>query len=71
MVPLVIKLVAFLGTPISFDSAQTLIWTVSAWAFLPASILMRGVALSRVGQMIHLQRRRAYDREESQGAMAV
>ena len=71
IVPLVIKLMAQLGTPIGFDSAQTLIWTVSAWAFLPASIMMRGVALSRVAQMIHLQRKRAYDRDESRGAMAV
>lgn len=71
IVPLVIKLMAQLGTPIGFDSAQTLIWTVSAWAFLPASIMMRGVALSRVAQMIHMQRKRAYDRDESRGAMAV
>lgn len=71
IVPLVIKLMAQLGTPIGFNSAQTLIWTVSAWAFLPASIMMRGVALSRVAQMIHLQRKRAYDRDESRGAMAV
>jgi hypothetical protein len=71
LVPAVVKLVAFFGTPINLDSEQTLIWTVSAWAFLPASILMRGIALSRVAHMIHLQRRRAYDREEHPGAMSV
>ena len=62
LVPAVVKLVAALGTPINLDNPQTLIWTVSAWAFLPASILMRGVALSRVAQMIEVQRRKAYDR---------
>lgn len=63
LVPAVLKGVAAFGTPINLDSTQTLIWTVSAWAFLPASILMRGVALSRVAQMIHLQRMRAYEVE--------
>jgi hypothetical protein len=71
LVPLVVKLSDAIGTPLSLDSPQTLIWTVSAWAFLPASILMRGVALSRVAQMIHQQRRRAYARDESHGAMVV
>jgi hypothetical protein len=64
-VPAVVKLVERLGTPINLDNPQTLIWTVSAWAFLPASILMRGVALSRVAQMILLQRERSYDRAET------
>ncbi len=63
LVPAVVKLVAALGTPINLDNPQTLIWTVSAWAFLPASILMRGVALSRVAQMIQMQRRKTYDRD--------
>ena len=71
LVPAVVKLSDILGTPINLESTQTLIWTVSAWAFLPASILMRGVALSRVANMIHQQRLRAYEHEESQGAMAV
>jgi hypothetical protein len=71
LVPLAIKLATIIGTPINLDSTKTLIWTVTAWAFLPASILMRGVAISRVAQMIHLQRRRAYEQGESQGAMAV
>jgi hypothetical protein len=68
IVPAVVKLVAALGTPIRLDNTQTLIWTVSAWAFLPASILMRGVALSRVAQMIHLQRQKAYERAEADGS---
>jgi len=71
LVPLVVWGMADLGTPLNLDSRLTLIWTVTAWAFLPASILMRGVALSRVAQMIHAQRKLAYERDESQGAMAV
>jgi hypothetical protein len=71
LVPAVVKLVALFGTPINLDSEQTLIWTVSAWAFMPASILMRGIALSHVAQMIHVQRRRAYEREESADVMSL
>lgn len=60
IIPVVIKLMSLLGNPIQLDDPQTLIWTVTAWAFLPASILMRGVALSRVAQMIDMQRKKAY-----------
>ena len=31
---------------------QTIIWTVAAWAFLPASLFMRGIAMQRVAVMI-------------------
>lgn len=36
---------------------QTLIWTMAAWAFLPASLLLRGVAMLRVAQMVRQKRR--------------
>lgn len=39
---------------------QTLIWTVSGWAFLPASILMRGLAMLRIADLIEEKRRRSY-----------
>lgn len=37
-------------------SAQTLIWAMAAWAFLPASLLMRGVAMARIADMIRMKR---------------
>ncbi len=45
-----------LGT---FDMAspQTLIWTISAWAFLPASLFMRGIAMGRIATRIRDRRR--------------
>ncbi|MGQ0565863.1 MAG: hypothetical protein ACT4OK_12430 [Gemmobacter sp.] len=45
-----------LGT---FDLAapQTLIWTISAWAFLPASLFMRGIAMGRIASRIRDRRR--------------
>jgi hypothetical protein len=40
----------------AITSPQTLIWTMAAWAFLPASLLMRGVAMARVADMIRVKR---------------
>lgn len=60
IIPAFIKLTSDLIDPISFTDSYTLIWTMTAWAFLPASLLMRGIALYRVSQMIAAQRRRAH-----------
>lgn len=65
------KIVSIFIMPIVVDDPQTLIWMVSAWAFLPASLLMRGIALSRVAQMIHTQRKRAYARAAAEGILPV
>jgi hypothetical protein len=70
MIPAAVKLMALFGAPIGLEDAQTLIWTVTAWAFLPASILMRGVALSRVAQMISIQRKKAYAKAAAESALA-
>ena len=71
IIPAVIKLTSLVLQPISLDDPQTLIWVISAWAFLPSSLLMRGVALSRVAQMIHLQRKEAYARAAEEGLLPV
>lgn len=60
VIPAVVKLASDLLNPISLENPQTLIWTMSAWAFLPASMIMRGIALQRIAEMIHDQRKRAY-----------
>ena len=60
IIPAFVKLAADLFDPVSLANSQTLIWTMSAWAFLPASLLMRGIAMNRVADMICQQRRRAY-----------
>jgi len=65
------KAVSLLFTPIVVNDPQTLIWMVAAWAFLPASLLMRGIALSRVAQMIHVQRKREYARVAAEGLLPV
>lgn len=71
LIPAIIKLASLLGSPIRLDDPQTMIWTVTAWAFLPASILMRGVAFTRVAEMIDLQRKKAYAKAVADGFLPV
>lgn len=71
IIPALLKLTSGLVNPISLDDPQTLIWTVAIWAFLPASLLMRGVALSRVAGMIHVQRKKAYAAAVAEGMLPV
>lgn len=56
LIPAVVKLATDVANPIGIDQPHTMIWTVTAWAFVPASLLMRGIALSKVAQMIEAQR---------------
>ena len=67
VIPAVVKLAADLLDPISLEHPQTLIWTLSAWAFLPASMIMRGIAMGKIADMIEEKRRRAY--ADAQGDM--
>ena len=60
VIPAVVKATSDLIDPITLDNPQTIIWTIAAWAFLPASMIMRGVAMNRVASLIEAKRRRAY-----------
>jgi hypothetical protein len=40
------------------DSELLLVWTISLWAFLPASLFLRGIAMRRLALMISMKRRR-------------
>lgn len=64
LIPAIIKLMSSVIAPISLGNPQTLIWTMSAWAFLPASMIMRGMATLRIAGLI-MEKRRAYSTSES------
>lgn len=68
LIPAVLKAVSEMMDPISFADPQTMIWTMTAWAFLPASLIMRGVALMRIADLIQEKRRRAYAQADLQAA---
>ena len=66
-VPAMVKLAADLIDPITLQNPQTLIWTIAAWAFLPASIIMRGIAMGKIADMIEEKRKRAYAEQAAEG----
>ena len=57
-IPVVVKLVAADSELVSLTEPQVLIWTMTAWAYLPAILLMRGMALLRIARMVEAQRAR-------------
>nr|WP_247744829.1 hypothetical protein [Shimia sp. R11_0] len=60
LIPAIIQMMSDLIDPIYLSDPLTMIWTISAWAFIPASMIMRGMAMTRVATMIDENRRRAY-----------
>ncbi len=67
LIPAAVRAASDMIDPISIANPQTLIWTMTAWAFLPASMLMRGIAMSRIADMIEQKRRRAYAEDDIVG----
>lgn len=57
LIPAILKLASLSFSPVTLDSPHTLIWTMTAWAFLPASLFMRGIAMGRIARMIAEKRR--------------
>ena len=45
--------------PQTLSQPHTMIWVMSAWSFLPASLFMRGIAMQRVAHLIRAKRRAA------------
>ena len=63
LIPAVVGVASAGFPPLELTSSQTLIWTMTAWAFLPASLFMRGIAMGRVADMIA-------DRRKAEGGVA-
>ncbi len=66
LIPAILKVASVYAISPTLTDPQTLIWTMSAWAFLPVSLIMRGVALMRIADLIEEKRRRAYAQAELQ-----
>lgn len=56
LIPAVINVASIGFEPLTLTSPQTLVWTMAAWSFLPASLLMRGVAMGKIALMIRTKR---------------
>lgn len=59
LIPTLVRMASDMIDPITLNHPQTMIWTISAWAFLPASMIMRGIAMMRIAELIEEKRRRA------------
>ena len=58
--PAFFKAISDIANPLQLTNPQTLIWTVAIWAFFPAGLVMRGIAMTRIATMIDENRKRAY-----------
>lgn len=56
LIPAVISVGSNGFSPLTLTSPQTLIWAMTAWAFLPASLFMRGIAMGRIADLIREKR---------------
>ena len=65
--PAAVKAASAVFDPIVLDSPQTMVWTMTAWSFLPASLFMRGIAMGRIASMIEEKRKRANALAEREG----
>ncbi len=72
LTPALVKFAASIFGTISIANEHTMIWTIAAWAFLPAGLFMRGIAMGRIAAMIKSERsRRAAENDEQSRWQAV
>jgi hypothetical protein len=64
LIPALLRI--WMGTfdPAVLTIPEVLIWVLCAWAFLPLTLMMRGIALFRVAALIEEKRRRAYAQQD-------
>lgn len=68
-IPAALKASESLFGQVTLDNPQSMVWIVAAWAFLPASLLMRGLAMARIAELI--ERKRAITAREREGLHAI
>lgn len=69
LTPAVVKSATSLFGAVTLTNPHTLIWTVAAWAFLPASLFMRGIAMTRIAAMITQKRKDSSQDEGNSGLL--
>jgi len=66
LLPAAFKLVVLVFGPVAITAPQTLIWVMTAWAIVPANLVMRGIALNHIASMIEEKRRRTYEETKAE-----
>lgn len=69
LLPAFVKLAGALVDLSGIGDPHTLIWVMTLWAFVPANLIIRGVALARVADIIEEKRRRTYAEASSEDAL--
>ncbi|MFW8594109.1 hypothetical protein [Cribrihabitans neustonicus] len=64
-VPAAVTLSAGFVDPALLAAPHVLVWSVTAWALVPASMIMRGMAMLRIAALIAQQRRAAHRAAEA------
>lgn len=57
------------GSP--FSDPYLTIWVIAGWTILPTAMIMRGIAISRVAQLVAAQQERIRAKAEAAGAVAA
>ena len=65
VIPALVKSASQLIEPVPLNNPQTMIWILATWAFVPASMAMRGIAMMRIAELIEAKRRRSYANAEA------
>ena len=68
LTPALVKAAGSVFGSISITDQHTMIWTIAAWAFLPAGLFMRGIAMGRIASMIKAERARRESESQEQAA---
>jgi len=57
LIPAALRTTGSLFGTVTLENAQTMIWILASWAFLPASLFMRGLAMARIAALVERKRR--------------
>jgi len=68
-IPAVLKASESLFGQVTLDNPNSMVWIVAAWAFLPTSLLMRGLAMARIAELI--ERKRAHSAKQREEALQL
>lgn len=68
LIPALVRMTTDLFLPLDYSEPQTMIWAITLWAFFPAVLVMRGLAMLRIAEMIDEKRRRSVTRQGAQPA---
>lgn len=69
LTPAVVQSASSLFGSVTLTNPQTMIWTITAWAFLPASLFMRGIAMGRIAHMISTERQKNSNENEDKALL--